>query len=88
MTPAAEQRIRQAVGELADAIVAAVAEIDAPGAPDRLYSVREAAEMTSLGRTALYQALGSGRVRSVTVGRRRLISSSTIRELAQGKGSP
>jgi len=84
MTPAAEARIRLAVAELADALIAVVSEAEAPGAPDKLYSVDEAAERTSLGRTALYAALGSGRVRSIVVGRRRLIPSSAIAELAAG----
>jgi excisionase family DNA binding protein len=83
MTPAAELRIRTAVAELAEALLAAVVESEAPGTPDRLYSVAQAVERTSLGRTALYAALGSGRVRSIVVGRRRLIPASAIAELAQ-----
>lgn len=63
---------------------AALAELrDVAGASDRLFSVAEAAERTGLGRTALYGALGSGRIRSIVVGRRRLVPSSAIAELAQ-----
>lgn len=82
MTPASEQRIRAAVAELADALVAAVAESDSSKGPVRLLSVAEAAELTGLGRTSIYAAIGAGRVRSVVVGRRRLIPASAIAELA------
>jgi excisionase family DNA binding protein len=88
VTPAAEARILRAVAELSDALVAAVSEREVSDAPDKLYSVTEAASRLSIGRTALYNALASGRVRSVIVGRRRLIPSSAIAELAAGPPEP
>lgn len=83
MTPAGELRIRAAIAELAESIMAGIGESGAPG-PDRLLSVRQAAELAGIGRTRLYAEIGSGRVRSVRVGRRRLIPASAIRELAAG----
>lgn len=79
-------RLEAALAELAEAIREELrTELrDAAGAPDRLLSVREAAELAGLGRTALYAQLGNGRIRSVVVGRRRLIPSSAIAELAAG----
>lgn len=85
MTPQAEQRVRAAVAELGDALIAAVGESESVGAaPDKLYSVDEAAELLSIGRTRLYAEIGSGRVRSIRVGRRRLVPAGAIRELAAG----
>jgi len=84
MTPQSEQRIRAAVAVLGDALIAAMAESETHDAPERLYSVTEAAALTGLGRSSLYQALGSGRIRSIVVGRRRLVPSGAIAELAAG----
>ena len=77
MTPDAEARIRQAVAELADAIVEALDD-DTPPAPDRLLSIDEAASALGLGRTALYGEIAAGRLRSLTVGRRRLVPAGSI----------
>lgn len=84
MTPAAELAIRVAVAELADALIAAIGEPQAQGAPDRLYSVTEAAQRLGIGRTRLYAEIGAGRVRSVRSGRRRLVPSSALLEFAEG----
>jgi excisionase family DNA binding protein len=69
-------RLEAAVAEL----VAALREEVAPAAPtpDRLLSVDEAAAALSIGRTAVYGELAAGRLRSVRLGRRRLIPSSAI----------
>lgn len=81
MTPDAESRIRTAFAELADAVVAAVrAEAPVAGAPERLLSIDQAAELLGVGRTRVYAELASGRLRSVTAGRRRLVPSSAIRD--------
>lgn len=75
-------RLNAALVELAAAIRAEVrAELEATAAaPDRLLDVYEAASALSLGRTALYGEIARGRLRSVTVGRRRLIPSAAIAE--------
>ena len=79
MTPAAEARVRQAVAELADALVEALGDAPAPG-PARLLSVDEAAEVTSLGRSKLYGLIASGDLRSVKVGRRRPVPAGAVAE--------
>ena len=52
--------------------------------PDRLMSIEQAARALGIGRTALYSEIGAGRIRSVKVGRRRLVPSSAISEVASG----
>jgi excisionase family DNA binding protein len=46
----------------------------------QLYRVREAMAILSLSRSVLYEQLRSGRLRSVTQGRARLIPASAIAE--------
>ena len=73
-------RLAAALAELAAAIRADVLAEVAPvaNAPDRLLSVDEAAAMLGLGRTATYGELQAGRLRSVKVGRRRLIPAEAV----------
>ncbi len=88
MTPEArEVAIRAAVDALVTALVAATEPDPASDAPDRLYSILEAAELLGIGRTALYGEIRAGRVRTLKVGRRRLVPSGAIRELADPTGS-
>ena len=44
-------------------------------------SVKDATAITGLSRSRLYQLLYDGRIRSVNVGRRRLIHVSSLKEL-------
>ena len=44
----------------------------------QLYRVRDAMVILSLGRSAIYEQIRSGRLRSVTQGRSRLIPASAI----------
>lgn len=46
----------------------------------RLNSVETVIERLGLGRSKVYEELGSGRLRSVKVGRRRLVSESALIE--------
>ena len=46
-------------------------------------TVREACEMTGLGKTTLYSLLAQGVVESTTVGRRRLIKVESLRRLLE-----
>jgi excisionase family DNA binding protein len=50
----------------------------APGM--QLYRVRDAMVVLSMGRSVIYEQLRSGRLRSVTQGRSRLIPASAIAE--------
>ena len=74
-------RLALALAELVDALRAEL--VDArpdPGGPDRLLSVDEAAGMLGIGRSRLYDEIAAARVRSVKVGRRRLVPSGAIAE--------
>jgi excisionase family DNA binding protein len=79
-----EAAIRAATEALADAILAAVRAETAPhdAELERLLSIDQAAVLAGVGRTTIYAAIGSGRLRSVKVGRRRLVPASAIAELA------
>ena len=46
----------------------------------QLYRVRDAMVILSLGRSSIYEQIRSGRLRSVTQGRSRLIPASAIDE--------
>ncbi len=76
-----EAAVRAATESLVAAILAAVrAEAtSSEGVPDRLLSVDEAAGALGIGRSATYDLLGKG-LRSVKVGRRRLVPSGAIRD--------
>ena len=77
-------RLRAAVMELVEALRDEIAAEARPSErePDRLLSMEQAAQALGIGRTALYSEIGAGRIRSVKVGRRRLIPSSAISEVA------
>jgi excisionase family DNA binding protein len=49
--------------------------------PERLFSITEAAELLAIGRTLTYDLIGQGQLRSIRVGRRRLVPQSAIDEL-------
>ena len=80
-------RLSRAVIELVAALRDEIATERRPSElePDRLLSIEQAARALGIGRTALYSEIGAGRIRSVKVGRRRLIPSSAIREVASGQ---
>lgn len=50
--------------------------------PGHLLNIEQAAQALGIGRTALYSEIAAGRIRSLKVGRRRLIPSSAISEVA------
>jgi excisionase family DNA binding protein len=80
-------RLATAVMELVAALRDEMASERRPSErePDRLLSIEQAARALGIGRTALYSEIGAGRVRSVKVGRRRLVPSSAISEVASGR---
>jgi excisionase family DNA binding protein len=84
MTADHEAAIRAATDALAAAILAAVrAEaVSNDAGPEQLLSIDWAAVLAGVGRTSIYAAIGAGRLRSVKVGRRRLVPASAIAELA------
>jgi excisionase family DNA binding protein len=81
-------RLRAAVMELVEALRDEIAVEARPSErePDGLLSIAQAARALSIGRTALYSEIAAGRIRSVKVGRRRLVPSSAISEVASGQG--
>jgi excisionase family DNA binding protein len=44
----------------------------------RLHSIEAVMSRLGLGRSSVYEEIGSGRLRSIKVGRRRLVSESAI----------
>ena len=59
------------------------AETGAETAPERGYSIEEAASRIGIGRSMTYELLADGRLESITIGRRRIIPESAIRALMQ-----
>jgi excisionase family DNA binding protein len=89
MTPTHEAAVRAATEALVAAILAAVRAEAATGvdAPDRLYGILEAAAALGVGRSAIYDELAAGRLRSVKVGRRRLIPAGAVRDYIEQAGA-
>lgn len=81
------ERVRTSTiaASFADLVRALVAEELDRRLPPRFFSVDEAARELGVGRTSIYALLGSGRLRSVRVGRRRLIPGDALREIVEGE---
>jgi excisionase family DNA binding protein len=79
------KRLADALAELVEALREDLrTEAEAgPRAPDRLLSIPEAADALGIGRSALYAELQAGRVRSIKVGRRRLVPASAVADRIQ-----
>jgi excisionase family DNA binding protein len=73
-------RLDAALAELAAAIRDEITTeiVHDAGAPERLWSIPEAAEALSIGRTLIYREMDAKRLRSIKVGRRRLIPASAL----------
>lgn len=54
-------------------------------APKLGYSIREACQASSLGRTTLYKHISAGRLRAVRVGRRTIIPAEALHALIAGE---
>lgn len=71
--------------QLADAIAALLSATAAaaakPKAPETVLTVHEAAERLKISRGLVYAAIKDGTIRSVRIGKRRLIPSSEIQRL-------
>jgi excisionase family DNA binding protein len=50
-----------------------------------LCSIPDAAKALGLGRSKLYELIGEGRLETVTIGRRRLVRTDSVRALALGE---
>jgi excisionase family DNA binding protein len=51
-----------------------------PDAVARLHNIEQAQERLGVGRSKVFQLIGSGELRSVQVGRRRLVPEQAIRD--------
>ncbi len=78
-------RLALALEELAAAIRAEVRAEVRPPDVERLLSIPETAEALGIGRTLIYRELEAGRLRSIHVGRRRLVPASAVAEYAERK---
>jgi excisionase family DNA binding protein len=52
-----------------------------------LVSIPDAAKALGVGRSKLYELIGEGRLETVTIGRRRLVRTDSIRALALGEAA-
>ena len=59
-------------------------KLDGDNAAPRLLSIRQAAREINIGRTAVYGLLRDGKVKSVKIGRRRLIPRDAIEAFIAG----
>lgn len=72
-----------AIEEATRALAAAIAEAIVASGPsasaaDRLLSIPEAAAALGVGRSTVYKEIAVGRLRTIKVGRRRLVPSGAI----------
>jgi hypothetical protein len=82
----AEDRVRAAVEELAEALLAVARESQAPprnAAPVELVSVAEFARRAGIGRSSAYLGVADGSIRSVRIRGRRLLPASELARLAE-----
>ena len=56
-----------------------------PAPPKIGYSIREACQASSLGRTTLYNHISAGRLRAVRVGGRTIIPAESLHALIAGE---
>ena len=56
-----------------------------PYTPKLGYSIREACQASSLGRTTIYSHISAGRLRVVRVGRRTIIPAEALHALIAGE---
>lgn len=82
-------RLSLALAELAEALREELrAEaVASPRAPDRLYSIDQAAAALGLGRSLLYAEIAAGRLRTIKVGRRRLCPADAIADYIERAAS-
>jgi excisionase family DNA binding protein len=73
-------RLKGAIRELVAAIREEIAAASKPDSPVLLFGVDEAARRLGISRTTLYGELAAGRVRSLKVGRRRVIPVDALAE--------
>ncbi len=84
-----EAAIRGLAEVLVDELRAEVAAEPAAAMPDRLLDVASAsAALGGVSRSTLYGFIGSGQLRSISVGRHRFIPSTALAEFIAGRSDP
>jgi excisionase family DNA binding protein len=81
MTTEPRRAAHEALDALLDALQAAARTEGSSDGPERLLGVDEAARAAGIGRSLLYGEIAKGRVRTIRIGRRRLVPESAIQEL-------
>jgi excisionase family DNA binding protein len=56
-----------------------------PNTPKLGFSIREACEATSLGKTTIYSHIAAGKLRTVRVGGRTIIPAASLHALIEGE---
>ena len=79
-------RLHAAIAELVAAIMEEVRSVPVHETSTRLLSMTEAADALGVGRASLYQLFGTDGLRSIKVGRRRLVPATAIQEFIQRQG--
>jgi multidrug efflux pump subunit AcrA (membrane-fusion protein) len=82
----AEDRVRAAVAELADALLAAALEtapVQRDNAPVELLSVVAFARRAGIGRSSAWLAVADGTVRTLKIRGRRVVPASELARLAE-----
>jgi len=73
------EQLEAAIRQLVDALREELVVTAAPDAPERLLTVDDArAALGGIARSTIYVEIAEGRLRSLSVGRRRLIPSGAI----------
>jgi excisionase family DNA binding protein len=80
--------VETAVRELVDALRSELTPTSPEPQPDRLLSIPDAADALGIGRSSLYEEIASGRLRTLKVGRRRLVPSGAVRDYIQHAAPP
>lgn len=80
-------RLEAAVAELVAALREDAAPARTDNAPPVLLDIPAAAARLGIGRSLLYSLIASGQLRSLKVGRRRLVPSDAVADLAR-RGQP
>lgn len=52
------------------------------------FSIKEACQATSLGKTTIYALIAAGRLRSISVGTRAIITAESLMALMNGEAGP
>ncbi|WP_120075869.1 helix-turn-helix domain-containing protein [Aurantiacibacter odishensis] len=50
------------------------------------YSITEACQVSSIGKTRLYDLINEGRLKVTRIGRRTLVNAESLRALVEGNG--